>query len=164
MEKKKGNRRIVVIGCLLIALAVMLVLSLIFVPRIAQKSTMKKLLGESAAPDAKRVLLGDAVLENESPLGAGGAEVVLGDSELTAVRNGLNAILENGFGVVGESRELRWDIFLRTTAKTGSAVQIYFAKEHFYYYKDGTAFLFAAKDAALYSDFYAELEAIITKE
>ena len=161
MERKKGSVKVAVIGGIIVALAVVLVLCVILIPRASRKRDMKELLLQASAADAQRVVLVDPSPAGDSPYDGSSSEVLLTGEALAAVQQGLADLLEDGFRYEGEAEaSLHWDIFLRVKTADGSVVQLYFTEGGFYY-QNGAAVTFKSKNATAYVEYYQMLQGLL---
>ena len=156
------GKKVYFIGFGIILLAVLLVLGVIFLPRLAASSDMREMLECSACADAQYVMLVDPSFEHAGVLAGEGREVRLEGAELEFVRTALSSIAED-FSYLKKEGEFSgaMGMYLLTKDAEGQAHQIFFAKEHFYATLKGARYYFAADDATAYQAFYDTLVAML---
>ena len=149
------------IGALL--LAAFLIVSLVFIPRIVQKSEMEALLALSVAPDPMTVVIGDPLLDLGDPLGNKGKECLLSGESANRVQNLLRALSESGYRLSHEEKKPSgaWDLQVRVKAANGETARLWLTEDGFYYMKDTLAVCFTAKDQEAYTAAYLELRTIL---
>ncbi len=147
------------VGVGAILLAVLTVLGVIFLPRMAAKSDMEELLALAAAPDAQYVMLVDPTFKHEGLMAGEGREVLLTGALLESTRTAL-AAFANDFSYEKKASALGGSLGLHLLVKTaeGEAVKIYLTEASFYAVLKGSAYHFSADGyAALYNELQAAL-------
>ncbi len=149
------------VGIAILLLAVLIVLSVIFLPRLAAKSDMKERLELAAAPNAQYVMLIDPAYVHPGILAGQGREVALAGEVLEQVQKALGAFAKDfsyekkdvaGAGAFG--------MHLLVKTAEGEIAKIYFAEKMFYAELKGSTYYFAAKDTQGYTAFYNTLLAV----
>ena len=141
------------VGVGAILLAVLTVLGVVFLPRLAAKSDMEELLLLAAAPDAQYVMLLDPTYKHEGFMAGEGREVMLTGELLEDTRAALAAFAEDlsyeeKVNATGGSLALH---LLIKTAE-GEIVKICLTENTFYAVLKGSAYHFSADGyAALYT-------------
>ncbi len=146
------------VGIAIVLLAVLIVLGVIFLPRLAAKSDMRELLSLAAASDAQYVMLIDPAYKHEGILAGEGREVALSGEILEQTQEALLALAEDFFY---EKKEVAgvgaFGLHLLVKTAEGEIVKIYFAEELFYAELKGSAYYFTADDTQAYSVLYNAL-------
>ena len=146
------------VGVTIVLVAVLIVLGVIFLPRLAAKSDMKALLLRAAAADSQYVMLVDPAYKHAGVLAGEGREVALSGETLTAVRAELTAFSENFSYLSKESEEnAAFGMHLLIKTSEGEIVKICFHENDFYAVLKGSAYHFYADDKEAYSAFYNTL-------
>ena len=141
------------VGVGAILLAVLTVLGIVFLPRMAAKSDMEDLLILAAADDTQYIMLIDPTFEHEGFLAGEGREVRLEGALLESTRAALSAFAgdfsyEKKVSALGGSLGLH----LLVKSAEGEIVKIYLAKDSFYAVLKGNAYHFSAEGyTALYN-------------
>ena len=137
-------------------LAVLTVLGIVFLPRLAAKSDMEELLSLVAAPDAQYVMLVDPTFKHEGFMAGEGREVILEDELLESTRAAFAEFAED-FSYEKKVSAAGGSLALHLLVKTagGEIVKIYLAEDTFYAVLKGSAYHFSA-DA--YTAFYSALQ------
>ncbi|MBQ8358081.1 MAG: hypothetical protein IJX39_09800 [Clostridia bacterium] len=161
----KKNWKIYVIGSSLIALALIIVLLAVFLPKIVHRSEMKDLFESILAPDPAFVTVGDPLYNTGDALGNRGKEVILEGETRTEVLDLIAALSEGGYRIAAEEKKTSgaWDLSLRVRSATGETLYLYFTESTFYYMNDTLAVHFEPKDAALYATLYEKMNAILAE-
>lgn len=157
----KGKLHIIV-GVGLILLAVLIVLAVIFLPRMAAKSDMRKLLEKTAAPNAAYVMVVDPTFVHEGIMAGEGREARLEGETLSFVRNTLLTLAED-FSYEKKEGAFSGGLGLHLLVKDaeGEILQIYFAQEHFYATLKGARYYFTADDEGAYKALYESLQSAL---
>lgn len=166
-KKQNGNKKIVIVGCCILAVAVLIVLGIVFIPDLVQESNMEDHLIALAAEDAQSVVLIDPLPVGGNLLTDSAVQLELTGEALALVRSGLAELAEQGFDAAGEITQKNLnDLVLRVRTADGRVLQLYLSVGKFYYYADSltVAISFTPKDTAAYSAFYQSLEALVAKE
>ena len=152
----KGKLHIIV-GVGLILLAVLIVLGVIFLPRMAAKSDMRELL-EKAAVRSEYVMVVDPTFVHEGIMAGEGREARLEGEALAAVQGAL-AVLAEDFSYEKKEGTFSGGLGMHLLVKgtEGEILQIYFTKEHFYATLKGARYYFTADDAEAYKTLYENL-------
>jgi len=141
------------VGISAILLAILSVLGVVFLPRLAAKSDMEELLERAAAPSAQCVMLVDPTFRHEGFLAGEGREVVLTGALLEQTHAALAAFAED-FSYEKKQSAPAGALGMHLLIKTaeGEIVKIYLAENFFYAILKGSAYHFSADGyAALYS-------------
>lgn len=148
------------VGTGMILLSVLIVLGVIFLPRMAAKSDVKDLLEMAAAPDAPYMVLVDPAYEHEGILAGEGREVRLDGALAESTRTALGAIAE-GFSYEKKGSAFAGAVQPHLLVKTaeGTIVRIYLAPNEFWTELKGSAYYFTADDVQAYASFYNALMA-----
>ena len=156
------GKRVYFVGAGIVLLAVLLVLGVIFIPRLMAKSDMETLLQKAAAADVQYVMLVDPTFKHAGALAGEGREVKLEGECLQDVRKALQD-LADGFSYEDKEGELSGALGLHLLVRTaeGEVVKIFFAKDRFYTTLKGARYYFSADDAQAYASFYETLEAAL---
>lgn len=151
------NKKVYLIGGVIIALAVLIVLICTLVPIAVQKNRMGKLLDDIAS--SAQISVRDPLFETGEILGNKGKEILLSEEERLEVKAMLKQLSENGYrskdtqkmpgGTMAMSLKARTD--------TNGSIILYFEETRFYYMEKENAVLFEAKDADAYLVFYQKL-------
>ncbi len=148
----------IVAGTGVILLAVLLVLGILFLPRLMASSDMAELLERAAAADVQYVMLVDPAFEHEGLLAGEGRDVRLEGDTLERVRTALLALADD-FSYEKKEGEFSggMGMYLLIKRADGEVLQIFFAKEHFYATLKGARYYFTADDATAYQALYDAL-------
>lgn len=151
------NKKVYLIGGVIIALAVLIVLICTLEPIAVQKNRMGKLLDDIAS--SAQISVRDPLFETGEILGNKGKEILLSEEEQLEVKAMLKQLSENGYrskdtqkmpgGTMAMSLKARTD--------TNGSIILYFEETRFYYMEKENAVLFEAKDADAYLVFYQKL-------
>ncbi len=146
------------VGFGIILLAVLLVLGVIFLPRMAAKSDMKELLLRASAADAEYVMLIDPAYEHAGILAGYGREVALSGEVLEQTQKALETLAEDfSYGKKEPAGTGAFGMHLLIKTAAGEIVKIYVAKDAFYTELKGSAYYFTADDMQAYNAFYSAL-------
>ena len=150
----------VIIGCVVLALAALLILIVIFAPRFAAIKGLKDRMATIAEGEPEYVVINDPVRENGDILGSRGQEVRLSRGDAVALCSYIVEITDH----CSLTRSTRtaldtWDTLVIVKSASGETVQIYVTKDSFYYANNGRICEFRANDAEYYSVFYAFVQA-----
>ena len=148
------------VGTGAILLAVLTVLGVIFLPRLAAKSDMKELLLLAAAPEAQYVRLVDPAFKHEGILAGEGRELELTGELLDSTRAALSALAED-FSYKGKGSALAGAFGLHLLIKTaeGEILKLYLNETDFYAELKGGICLFTPDDTQSYAALYSTLQA-----
>jgi hypothetical protein len=155
------NKKTVLIGIGIIALAIAIVLAVIFVPRALYKSQMKTVLERACELDAQYVCLSDPRYDSGSVFVGNGKEIVLQGDALAQTLEALGALSQSFSYAKSEKGIFGMDLTLRVKCADGETVHVYFTDTQFYFCSGDAAHRFAAKDAAAYSAFLTMLRATL---
>ena len=143
------------VGFCIILIAVLIVLSVIFLPRMAAKSDMKELLELAAAPGAQYVMLIDPSYQHPGILTGQGREIALTGDTLSQVQSALAALAKDfSCGKKEPAGTGAFGMHLLVKTAEGEIVKIYFAKDAFYAELKGNAYYFTVDDAQHYATCY----------
>lgn len=146
------------IGIGIILLAVLLVLGVIFLPRMAARSDMKDLLELAAAPGAQYVMLIDPAYVHPGILAGQGREVALTGEQLVQAQAALGALAKDfSYEKKEQAGAGAFGLHLLIKSAEGEIVKIYFAEALFYAELKGSMYYFSPDDAQAYGAFYALL-------
>ncbi len=144
------------VGFGIILLAVLLVLGVIFFPRMAAKSDMKELLELAAAPNAQYVMLIDPSYQHPGILTGQGREIALDGTMLAQAQNALNTLAGDfSYGKKEAAGAGAFGLHLLVKTAEGEIVKIYFAEEIFYAELKGSTYYFKPGNAQNYAAFYS---------
>lgn len=146
------------VGIAILLVAVLIVLGVIFLPRLAAKSDMKDFLTLAAAPDAQYVMLIDPSYRHEGILAGEGRELALTGGRLQQTQNALSAFAESFSYVKKEVAGAgAFGLHLLVKSAEGKFVKICFFENGFYAELKGSMYYFAANDEQAYMAFYNTL-------
>ena len=150
------------VGIAIVVLAVLIVLGVVFLPRLAAKSDMAELLEGVAASDTQYVMLVDPTFKYEGILAGEGREVRLEGEALLMVREKLTAFSRT-FSYRGKESAEGAAFCLHLLAKTadGEILKIYFAESDLYAVLKGSVYRFTVNDVQAYTAFYNALIAAL---
>ncbi len=138
------------VGVAILLLAILTVLGVVFLPRLAAKSDMRDILERAAAPDAQYVMLIDPTFKHEGFMAGEGREMALTGTLLENTRESLAAIAEE---LSFEKKEgaISGALGLQLLVKTaeGEILKIYLGEATFYAELKGAAYHFSADGYAL---------------
>ena len=148
------------IGVGALALAVLIVLGVIFLPRLAAKSDMREVLLLAADKQAQYVRLVDPTFKHEGILGGEGRETVLTGEILDSTRAALSSLAED-FSYKGKDNALAGAFALHLLIKTadGEIVKLYLNESSFYAELGGSVCFFPPDDAHAFAALYGALQA-----
>ena len=156
------NKVVLFFGCGAILLALIIVLSAVFLPRLAAKREMKALLEKAISDAPIHVTYTDPRYENEGLLAGEGRETQLDGELLVGVRASLSLLCED-FSFARSSRKSVSGLDKRLWVKTaeGENVQLYFTETSFYYVEGERTYYFTPDDATSYAALLAALDAAL---
>ena len=143
------------VGVGVILVAVLIILAVIFLPRLAAKSDMEALFEIAMASDAQYVMLVDPTYKHPGILAGEGREIRLEGDARTNAQTVLAAMAQDfsyekkesaGFGAFGTH--------LLVKGADGRIAKIYLAQELFYAELEGSVYYFRPGDAQGYATFY----------
>ena len=157
-------------GTLLAGVAILLVaLGIIFVtiavPRARENTILEERLDVLLHAEYERVVLSDPLYKDASAPLDRGVEVMLTAAQTDAMRALLQTVAQGGFHNV-ENKSLvggAWDMKCQLRKPDGARADLYFTDAALYFYADGTAFCFEAKDLNAYNALYVYLRSLFTK-
>ncbi len=166
MQKTKKTKPygVTVAGVVILALAVSIIFLAIFLPRVRENRILKERLSLLLYAEYERVLLSDPLMETGGSVLDRGAQTMLLEEEVIALRERLAAVAEAGFHNGDNIAKLAgaWDMKLQLRTAAGEYAALYFTETALYFYADGTAFCFTAKDVAAYNALFAFLQSTLT--
>ena len=146
------------IGVAVVVLAVLIVLGVVFLPRLSATSDMEELLLSAAAEDAQYVMLVDPTFVHEGVLAGRGREVRLEGEVLAQVRRTLSALASDISYERKESAEgSAFCMHLLVKSAEGEVVKVYFTENDLYAVLKGSTYRFSVGDVQAYAEFYATL-------
>ena len=157
-----SNKKAIVIGISVLALAVCVVLLCVLAPMLGARKELKKAVSALCNEEAQYLLVGDPLYKTDDYLGNNGKEVLLDDTQAGAVRAHISAFSENCS--YKEQQKLMlgaWDLYVLAKHADGTVTRVYFTSEQFYCTKGDAAMVFTPDDAEAYAAFYAVLKAIL---
>ena len=148
------------VGIAIVLAALALVLGVIFLPRLAARSDMKKLLLRAATADVQYVMLVDPTYKHPGILAGEGREIALSGDLLTRTQSVLTDIAE-GFSYEKKDSVAAgaFGMYLLVKTADGEIAKINLAEDAFYAELKGNAYYFTAKDEQLYKDLYTAVVA-----
>ena len=141
------------VGVGAILLAVLTILGIVFLPRMAAKSDAEDLLLIAAAPGEEYMMLVDPTFEHEGFMAGEGREVRLEGALLESTRASLAAFAED-FSYEKKSSAPGGSLGVHLLVKSaeGEIVKIYLTEASFYFVLKGSAYHFSAEGyTALYN-------------
>ena len=148
------------VGTGAIMLAVLTVLGVIFLPRLAAKSDMREILALAAAPDTQYVRLVDPNFKHEGILAGEGREAALTGEVLESVRAALSALAEDfSYKEKGSALAGAFGLHLLIKTAEGEILKLYLNETDFYAELKGRVYLFTPDDAQSYAALYTTLQA-----
>lgn len=157
------NKKTVLIGIGIIALALAIVLSVILVPRALYKAQMKTVLERACEVDSQYVCLSDPRYDSGSVFVGNGKEIVLQGEALTQTVEELGALAQSFSYVKSEKGIFGMDLTLRVKCADGETVRVYFTDTQFYFCSGDAARRFVAKDTAAYQTFLTMLRTVLAE-
>ncbi|MBE6703339.1 MAG: hypothetical protein E7585_08035 [Ruminococcaceae bacterium] len=156
-----SNRKIYLIGSLLILLAVLIVLLSVFLPRAVKKSDMKELLRKTQ--EGTLMALMDPLYQTEEFLGNRGKEVLLSEAETQELKTLLAVVAHSGYRFVGQTVKFGGGMDMRLQVRIGEVETVYlwFDAAAFYCMRGELAIRFSAKDTDAYAALYGKMRMLI---
>lgn len=152
------------VGIAVVVLAVLIVLGVVFLPRLSATSDMEELLLSAAAEDAQYVMLVDPTFVHEGILAGEGREVRLTGEDLAQVRRVLSALASDISYESKESAEgSAFCLHLLVKSADGEIVKVYFTENGLYAVLKGSTYRFSVGDVQAYAEFYNALQAMLAK-
>ena len=148
------------VGVGAIALAVLTVLGVIFLPRLVAKSNMKEILLLAADPESQYVRLSAPTFKHEGLLAGEGRDLVLTGELLDSTRAALSSLAKD-FSYKGKDNALAGVFGLHLLVKTakGDILKLYLNEADFYAELNGVMYFFTPGDAQGYAVLYRALQA-----
>ena len=148
------------VGVAILLLAVLIVLGVAFLPRMAAKSDMKELLVLAAAPDTQYVVLVDPAYVHPGILAGQGRDLRLEGALLEQTRSALLSI-SDGFSYVQKESigSGSFAPYLLVRGAQDEITRIYLTENEFYAELKGSIYYFSPKDMQAYTALYNELMA-----
>ena len=145
------KRKTTLVGIALVALAVLIILASVFLPRLGAKRDMKERLEAAASPTVQYVAVLDPHHQNQGLLAGNGKEVLLQGEALQNVQR-LLLQLSAQMRFSKTTKEMAAGIDLRITVKgaDGSTTLLYFEKDRFYFIEGERVHYFTPKDTQAY--------------
>ena len=151
------NKKVVIIGSAIVALAVVIVLLAVLMPRVLEKDDMRDLLREAVAPGAQYVYVTDPQYQNDDPIAPKGREAKLTGEALAAVQGALVDLSEHFSFEKSDQALAGMDLHLTVRTQDGKTLKIYFAKTHFYWCEYSTYHYFTPCDEVAYAALLQQL-------
>lgn len=165
MQKVRGTKQygVTVAGIVILTLAVIIIFLVIFVPQVHENRILQERISLLLYAEYERVLLSDPLLETEGTVLDRGAQVMLLEAEVDVMREKLAAVAEAGFHNSENVAKIEgaWDMKLQLRTTAGEYADLYFTETALYFYADGTAFCFEAKDVTAYNALFAFLQSTL---
>ena len=140
------------VGIAILVLAVLIVLGVILLPRMAAKSDMKELLALASSPDAQYVMLVDPAYVHPGILAGQGRDIRLEGELLEQTRSALSSIADDFSYAKKESvGSGAFATHLVVRGAQGEIVKIYLAENEFYAELKGSVYYFSPKDMQAYT-------------
>ena len=155
------GKKTVWIGCLIIALAAVIVVMAVLMPRLLKKDDMRDLLQVAIRTDAQYVYLNDPQFVHEDVLSEKGKEVKLTGETLSAVRSQLDTLSDHFSFRESKEGIAGFDLHLLVKTADGKTVKIYFTDTCFYWCEYSTYHYFAPKDEEAYAALLQQLRTCI---
>lgn len=160
-KRSKKDKITIIVGCSIIAVALVIGLLMVFVPKWLREGDMEDLIERMTAPDPQSAVLVDLLPEGGSLLTDSAVQIELTGESLALVMSGLRELAEKGIDEDGETTErMLTDLVLRVRTSEGEFLQIGLGENRIYCYEGAVALLFTPDDPAAYGDFYRSLEAL----
>lgn len=155
----KKEKKTAIIGGSLILLALIFILSIIFVPKIVYKRQMRQLFAAMTADTVTHMAVGDPLYPTLDLLGNKGKSVTLTAEQMREVQAFLSSLDESGYRVSSEERSKKgqMDLNLRVRNEMGENLNLYFLENAFYFTKEDQIISFKPKSEETYHALYDAL-------
>lgn len=165
MEKtdKKQSPAIIITGLSVLLAAVLIILLAICIPRARENRIFHARYEMLLDAAYTHFLLSDPLYKTGDVIASRGVEVALSADEVTAIRTHLAAVRTGGIKNGENLRETAgaWDARLQVRLENGTRAELYFTESVMYFYADGCAFTFVARDAGAYEGLYHAMQNIL---
>ena len=165
MEKaaKTHHFGTVLAGAIILLLTALIILGAIFLPRMRENRLFSARYQMLQSAEYTVFLLSDPLYETGGAVATRGAEVVLSDEEVLAIRASLTALRESGFqnGENAVDADGAWDLRLQIRTSAGERAELYFTEAEIYFCAGGKAYPFQPADTARYEELYRLLRDIL---
>ena len=157
-----SNKKAIIIGISVLALAACVVLLCVLAPMLGARKELKKAVSALCNEEAQYLLVGDPLYKTDDYLGNNGKEVLLDDTQAGAVRAHISAFFENCSYKEQQKLSLgAWDLYVLAKNADGTVTRVYFTDGQFYCTKGDAAMVFTPDNAEAYAAFYATLKAML---
>ena len=159
---KKQSPAMVIAGVAILFVTVVIILLSVFIPRIRENRIFHERYRILETGEYTHFLLTDPLYKTSGAIVTRGVEVALTAEQVADVRASLTTVraggLKNSENVPSDGA---WDVRLQIRTETGERAELYLTETELYFYADGTAFTFTAKDKVAYESLYHTLQSIL---
>ena len=160
---KKQSPAMIIAGAAILFAAALIILLAIFIPRGRENRIFHARYQMLQSAEYTTFLLSDPFYKTGDVIATRGVEVALSPDEVVDIRTRLAAVrvggIKNGENLTGTDGA--WDVRLQVRLENGTRAELYFTETLMYFYADGTAFTFLAKDESAYEGLYHALQNIL---
>lgn len=165
MQKTVKTRQggTLVAGIVILCVALGIIFVTIAVPHVRENHIFEQRLHTLLHSDCERVVISDPLYKNAATPLERGAEVMLSEAQIKELRVLLQGVADGGFRNVENESGVggAWDMKCQLRAPDGTRTDLYFTESDVYFYADGTAFCFEAKDLGAYDALYAYMTGLL---
>ena len=160
---KKQSPVTIIVGAIALFAAALIIFLSIALPRIRENRIFYQRYDALITADYTLFLLSDPLYKTGEAIESRGVEVSLSAEQVFDLRTRLRAVRESGIKNGENLKEQggAWDVRLQLRTTSGERAELYFAETEMYFYADGCAFTFQAKDAVAYEGLYHSLQTVL---